>query len=196
MLRNAFSTREISACVSRNGVTSLRYMPFVKLDCAMLRSSIWTEKVQRDLFITALLMAEPYEVREPMPQSFVRDIKDTGWSVPPGWYGFVSAASLGIIHQAMVDREQGLDAMEALGAPDVNSKSKAHEGRRMVRVEGGFVILNFMDYRERDFTQAERSKRWREKQKKMQAESTSRAKARAGGKTIRIEHRDDAQPKE
>jgi hypothetical protein len=169
-------------------------MAFVKLDCAMLNSSIWPEKAQRDLFITALLMAEPHELREPTPQLYVSEIKPTGWTVPPGWYGFVRAASVGIIHSAMIDRTEGLIALEQLGQPDPSSKSKDYEGRRMVRIDGGFIILNYVTYRERDFTAAERSKRWRERQKKKkQSEEEKRAKERANGETIRPEHRDDYQ---
>lgn len=111
-------------------------------------------------------MAEPFEAREPLPQIEINSLNFTGWSVPPGWYGFVRAASTGLIHRAMEEREEGLDAMVKLGEPDQESKSKAHEGRRLVRVNGGFVVLNFMEYRERDYTAAERQKRWREKQKK------------------------------
>lgn len=142
-------------------------MPFVKLDCSMLNSSIWGEKVQRNLFITALLMAEPFEAREPLPQIEINSLDFTGWCVPPGWYGFVRAARTGLIHRAMEEREEGLAAMVKLGEPDQESKSKSHEGRRLVRVNGGFVVLNFMEYRERDYTAAERQKRWREKQKKL-----------------------------
>jgi hypothetical protein len=32
-------------------------MPFVKLDCEILKSSLWYERLQRELFITSLLMA-------------------------------------------------------------------------------------------------------------------------------------------
>lgn len=135
----------------------------------MLNSSIWWEKAQRDIFITALLMAEPHEIREKSPQIEIHTLDFTGWSVPKGWYGFVSAASVGIIKMADIGREEGLAALEALGNPDKESKSKAFEGRRMVRINGGFVILNYMDYRDKDHTGAERQKRWRERQKKKRA---------------------------
>lgn len=131
-------------------------------------------------------MAEPYEVREPTPQILVAELRETGWVVPPGWYGFVPAAGVGIIHQAMVDRADGTVALHELGEPDASSKSKKFEGRRMVRIDGGFIILNFIDYRERDFTGAERSKRWRDRQKLKEAD----AKKRANGGTIRPEHID------
>lgn len=147
-------------------------MPFVKLDCSMLNSSIWPEKAQRDIFITALLMAEPREFREPQVQIRVDRIEPTGWSVPAGWYGFVAAASVGIIHRAMVDREAGMKALAELGEPDAESKSKAYDGRRLVRVDGGFIALNYVDYRDRDHTAAERQKRWRERQKKKEETKT------------------------
>lgn len=169
-------------------------MPFVKLDCDILKSSLWPDKGPRDVFITALLMAEPFEVQMPAQQIEIRTLKPTGWMVPMGWYGFVKGASASIIHLAMVGREEGLAALEILGAPDYGSKSRDFDGRRLVRIEGGFIVLNFVKYRERDYTSADRSKRWRERQKKQQreAERESRvAKRRANGKTIRPEHRTD-----
>lgn len=157
----------------------------------MINSSIWPEKTQRDVFITALLMAEPHEVKEPMPQLHVDRIEETGWRVPRGWYGFIKAAGTGILHQAMVERGPGMIALAQLGEPDAESKSKAFEGRRLVRVNGGFIALNFIDYRDRDYTGAERSKRWRERQKRLAAaaeKAEKAAKAKAKGGTIRIEH--------
>jgi hypothetical protein len=46
-------------------------MPFVKLDCGILDSSVWVDRPQRDLFITALLMAQPFELDEETPQYHV-----------------------------------------------------------------------------------------------------------------------------
>ena len=138
-------------------------MPFVKLDTGMLNSTLWVERECRELFITALLMAEPKEITEPMPQIAIRSLDETGWAVPPGWYGFVAAAGVGIIRRAIIDHDVGLVALEKLGAPDHESRSLDFEGRRLVRVDGGFIVLNYMKYRERDYTTAERSKRYREK---------------------------------
>ncbi len=144
-------------------------MPFVKLDCRILDSSLWHEKAQRDIFITALLLCEPFEVREPTPQLDVNTMEPTGWEVPPGWYGFAYAAGPGIVHRAMVPRAEGLAALVALGEPELGSKNQKYEGRRLVRVNHGYIALNFIEYRERDHTAAERSKRWRERQKVKQA---------------------------
>lgn len=141
-------------------------MPFVKLDCQILNSSIWHEKEQRDIFITALLLCEPFEVRSPMPQLDTEMMEPTGWVVPVGWYGFAAAAGMAIINRAMVDKKEGMKALIALGNPEAGSKNQRYEGRRLVRVNNGYIALNFVEYRERDHTSAERSKRWRERQKK------------------------------
>lgn len=136
-------------------------MAFVKLDTGILNSTLWVDKDGREVFLTALLMALPHEVTEPMPQIAVRTLDLTGFIVPPGWYGFVPAAGVGIIRQAMVEQEAGLDALERLCAADSESRSHEFEGRRMARVDGGYIILNFMKYRDKDHTAAERMKRYR-----------------------------------
>lgn len=136
-------------------------MPFVKLDCGILNSTLWFERDCREVFLTALLMAEPVELQEAMPQIQVRSLDPTGWEVPPGWYGLAPAAGLGIIDRAKVEREAGLLALEQLGSPEQASRSQEFDGRRLVRVDGGYIVLNYMKYRERDYTSAERSKRYR-----------------------------------
>ncbi len=137
-------------------------MPFVKLDCGILNSTLWIERECRELFITALLMAEPREL-PPMPQIAVRTLDETGWIVPPGWYGFVEAAGSGIIRRAIIDDEVGICALEKLCAPDHQSRSQEYEVRRMARIDGGYVILNYMKYRDRDYTAAARQRKYREK---------------------------------
>jgi len=140
-------------------------MPFVKLDSGILDSTLWVERECREVFITALLMAEPFECEAPMEQIEVRSLKNTGFVVPPGWYGFVPASGPGILRRALVDEKAGLAALERLGSPDPGSRSKAFDGRRLVRVDGGFIVLNFMTYREHDYTAAERMRRYREKKR-------------------------------
>ncbi len=112
-------------------------------------------------------MAEPREITESIPQLKVESIEPTGFVVPPGWYGFVRAAGIGIIRQAGMDRVLGLAALAELGDPDSESRSSDFDGRRLVRVDGGFVVLNYMKYRDRDTTTAERSRRWRQRQKEI-----------------------------
>lgn len=139
---------------------------FVKLGVGILESTLWSDRDARDLFITALLMASPHELREPAAELQTNDTAPTGWVVPPGWYGFVPAAGIGIVRRAGMDREAGMRALASMAKPDPESRSPEHDGRRMVRVDGGFIILNYMKYRDRDYTAAERMKRWRDRKKK------------------------------
>jgi hypothetical protein len=90
----------------------------------------------------------------------------TDFEAPPGWYGFVPAASLGIISRAGVDREAGIEALRKLGEPEAESRSTDFGGRRMIRTDGGFLILNFMKYRDKDHTAADRQRKLRERRKK------------------------------
>jgi len=149
-------------------------MAFVKLDCGILNSTLWVEREPRDVFITALLMAQPIEIREPMPQFEVRSLEQTGFVVPPGWYGFVQAAGPGIVRMSMADQAAGMDALEKLGAPDPESRSSDFEGRRLVRVDGGYVVLNYMKYRDKDMGAAVRSARYRERKAQQASASVTR----------------------
>ncbi len=127
----------------------------------MLDSTIWYQRASRDLFITALLMARPHELREPTAQLQVDRLEGTGWTVPPGWYGFVAAAGPGIAARAQVDWTEARDALVRLGEPEPESRSQEFDGRRLVRVNGGYIVLNYDKYRTRDYGAAERMKRYR-----------------------------------
>ncbi len=145
-------------------------MPYVKLDCGILDSTTWFDKDVRDVFITALLMAVPTEIQAPIEELKLDELETTGWSIPPGWYGFVHAASLGIVRRCGIPQDRGMEALKRLAAPERESRSQEFDGRRMVRVDGGFVILNYIRYREKDHTAAERQRRYRERQKEKQKE--------------------------
>lgn len=147
-------------------------MPFVKLDCGILDSTLWVDREAREIFITALLMADPVTFDEPVPEIELATTDFTGWSAPPGNYGFVHAASLGICNRAGVNVDVGLAALFRLSQPEPESRSRDFEGRRLIRVDGGFLVLNFARYREKDHTAAERAKRYRERQKKRHAVTT------------------------
>ncbi len=140
-------------------------MPFVKLDCGILNSTLWFEREAREVFLTALLMAEPFELTEPTEQIEVDSLESTGWMVPAGWYGFVPAAGVGIIHRAKVEEQAGRVALKQLGSPEESSRSKEFDGRRLVRVNGGYIVLNYFKYRDRDYTAAERMRRLRARKK-------------------------------
>ena len=153
-------------------------MPFVKLDTAILESTLWVDRAARDIFITALLMAEPREVTKPMPQYFVDRIEQTGFSVPPGWYGFVAAAGVGIARRAFVEQDEGMRALDTLGSTDPHSRSPEFGGRRLVRVDGGFIVLNFFKYRDKDYTAAERMAKLRARRKSQGVTANSDAVTR------------------
>jgi hypothetical protein len=141
-------------------------MPFVKIDTRILDSTLWADIPAERIFMAALCMAAPHELIEPAPQLDVRTLDKTGWVVPAGWYGFIQAAGAGIIRRALIHEEVGFAALERLGAPEPGSGSAAFEGRRLVRVDHGYAVLNYMKYRERDYSAAERSARYRAALKK------------------------------
>jgi hypothetical protein len=140
-------------------------MAFVKLDTGILDSTLWLQKDQRDIFITALLMAKPEEFDAPIPQLEVDALKETGFMVPPGWYGFVPASGPGIVRRAMVEPDAGLKALRQLGEPESESRSQEYDGRRMARVNGGYIVLNYMRFRDYDHGAADRMRKLRERRK-------------------------------
>jgi hypothetical protein len=173
-------------------------MAFVKLDTAILESTLWIDRAARDIFITALLMAEPREITKPMPQYYADRIEQTGFSVPPGWYGFVAAAGVGIARRAFVEQDEAMMALETLGSTDPHSRSPEFGGRRLVRVDGGitgwrrvtasdlrtstensrFIVLNFFKYRDKDYTAAERMAKLRARRKAQEVTANSDAVTR------------------
>lgn len=138
---------------------------FVKLDSDIVRSSLWIGRDLRSLFITALVMAEPLEVLESLPQLEVRSLEPTGFTVPPGWYGIVRAAGVGILRMDGIAAEAGYPLLEQLGSPDPDSRSRKWDGRRLARVDSGYIVLNYFDYRDRDYSAADRMRRLRERRK-------------------------------
>lgn len=157
-------------------------MSYVKVDSALLTSSLWQDPDALKVFFTALLMAYPTEVMEPLPEIGIGTLDETGYMVQPGWYGFVEAAGPGLIHAACLDREPGMAALRRLTQPDKESRGKEYEGRRLIRVDGGFIVLNYMKYRDKDHTTAERSKRYRDRKK--------RESSRRGDRDATVTHRD------
>lgn len=162
-----------SCCERANGVLTFASvdsygeaeLAYVKLDTAILDSTLWIEREQREVFITALLMADPWEARDEVPTFHVRTGVPAAFLVPVGWYGRVEAAGPGILRRAGVADDVGMVALERLASPDPASRSPAYDGRRLVRVDGGYVVLNYDRYREKDHGAAERARRWRERKK-------------------------------
>lgn len=132
---------------------------FTKLQRSIVTSSIWLQDADtRLVWITLLALCD-------------RD-------------GIVRASPNGLAHQARVSEEGCHKALELLSQPDSDSRSTEHEGRRIERVDGGFLVLNY----QRILSEGARQER-RDYNREKQAEG--RAKKRANGSTIRPEHRDD-----
>ena len=165
-------------------------MSFVKIDTGITDSSLWQDKPARDLFFTALCMAQPFFTEEPLEALEIRSLEKTGFIVPEGGYGFVKAASTGIIaREGFTEMEDGFAALERLGSPEPFGKGDEFDGRRMVRVPGGFIILNYFRYRDMDHSNAERQARFRQKQKMKERDAAKGTgkKAKASQGELEIE---------
>jgi hypothetical protein len=156
-------------------------MPFVKLDCGILDSSLWVDREAREVFITALLMAKPYELKEPSDSLDARSMESTGIIIPSGQYGIVEAAGSAVIRRAGIDMDAGWDAIDKLCNPDPESRTAEFGGRRLARIDGGYLVLNFQRYRDKDHTSAERARKYRES--KLASRSSRRDDRDASRKT-------------
>ncbi|MCP4544765.1 MAG: hypothetical protein GY832_47305 [Chloroflexi bacterium] len=110
----------------------------------MLDSTIWdTSKDVRILWVTILLMSDKN--------------------------GLVEASIPGLAHRSRLTLEETCDAIETLLTPDEYSRSKDHDGRRIVAVDGGWQIINHLKYRDKMSKDdqrekaAERQKRFRDR---------------------------------
>jgi hypothetical protein len=119
---------------------------FTKLWSETVTSSIWSEDDKtRIVWITLLAIVGPD--------------------------GIVRASIGGLAHTARVSREACERAISIFEAPDPDSRSMENEGRRIKRVDGGFLILNYAKYRdarshdERAVYMTEYMREYRRKQK-------------------------------
>jgi uncharacterized phage protein (TIGR02220 family) len=112
-------------------------MPFVKLDCKILDKSIWRESAETcKVWITILAMADSD--------------------------GLVEASIDGVSDRAKISLEETEMAMDKFMGPDPHSTNPNNDGRRIERVVGGFQILNYEVYRQKDYTAAARMRKHRE----------------------------------
>lgn len=106
---------------------------FTKLYGDILQSSLWSESAEtRLVWITLLALAD----------------QD----------GFVHATVPGIAHQARVALAETRKALEIFEAPDPESRNPKHDGRRIERVPGGYMLLNFGEYHAKTSIAAARAK--------------------------------------
>lgn len=124
--------------VAAAGTAGGSLMPFVKLDSGILDSTLWlSDSETRVVFITMLAMARSD--------------------------GLVRATAPGIARRANLSLTTVRSAIEELEAPDPDSRSLNDEGRRVRRVDGGFQVINYTKYRQKDHTNADRQARHRAK---------------------------------
>jgi len=63
--------------------------------------------------------------------------------------GFVHCSVSGLARAAVVTVEECRDALEIMLGPDSDSKCSDNEGRKIARVEGGWMILNHQLYQQK-----------------------------------------------
>ena len=96
---------------------------FTKLFSTLVTSTIWSEDDKtRILWITMLALTDRF--------------------------GVVPASVPGLAKIAGMTTEECEASIEKLMSPDKHSRTKDHEGRRIVAVDGGWRILNYQKYRE------------------------------------------------
>ena len=96
---------------------------YVKLFASILDSSVWAEDQEtRLLWITMLVKAD----RE----------------------GVVRASTTGLARAANISVESCKRGIDVLQAPDLDSKDPDYGGRRIEKIDGGWVVLNLKKYRE------------------------------------------------
>lgn len=105
--------------------------PYTKLDAAIVHSTIWREpSPTRCLWITMLALA------------------DRG--------GVVRASVPGLADIARVSLDECRAGLETLSSPDPDSRSPEAEGRRIVAIDGGWLLVNHGKYRDGTCSDPER----------------------------------------
>lgn len=121
-------------------------MAWSKLDSSIMHSTIWQEPSDiRIVWITMLAMSDRR--------------------------GYVGASLPGLAHAARVPLESAAAAIDRFSSPDPDSRNPDHEGRRIEKTEGGWLVLNYEAYRlgKREIA-AEKKRLQRQRGKEAQAE--------------------------
>jgi len=96
---------------------------YVKLFGTIITSSIWGEDATTcKVWITMLAMADAE--------------------------GIVAASTAGLARMSAVTLPETIKALKVLGEPDLDSRSPEYGGRRVDKVDGGWLLLNYEKYRE------------------------------------------------
>ena len=117
---------------------------YVKLSATITRSSVWRESpATRCVWIALLALANEH--------------------------GFVKGVEAWLGSEANVSPDECRAALEKFYAPDLDSQDQDYAGRRVEKVEGGWLVLNYPKYREMRTREqqlaAERQRRKRAKDK-------------------------------
>jgi len=116
--------------------------------------------------------------------------------------GFVSCVPTSLALMSRVPLKDCLKAIERLSKPDPESRTPDHEGRRIEKVMGGWIILNYPKYRERisddPYTVAARQRQQKHRQKLAEQNksppspplksSEAEAEAEAGSRDVTQRH--------
>lgn len=95
---------------------------FTKLFSTIVDSTVWREEMHvKVVWITMLAKANRH--------------------------GEIAASVPGLADAARVSLAQCVEALDRLSSPDEWSRTKEHEGRRIVEVDGGWRLLNYPKYR-------------------------------------------------
>lgn len=102
-------------------------VPFTKVYRSMLTSSIWTTPhpqlhMVRCVWVTLMLLADRH--------------------------GYVHASVPGLAAAALVTLEEAEQALEIFRSPDPYSRTREYDGRRLVDVDGGWLLLNYEKHRD------------------------------------------------
>lgn len=121
-------------------------MSYTKLFNTMILSTIWTAPDHvRIVWVTLLALAD--------------------------MDGVVHASVPGLAKAASVDVESCREAIQHLSEPDPDSRTKEHEGRRIIEVDGGWWLVNYEKYRRMMSKEDQREKnrirqeRWRDRRR-------------------------------
>jgi len=77
--------------------------------------------------------------------------------------GVVNASASGLAPVARVTLEECEKAIDILSSPDKDSRSPEYEGRRIIKIDGGWQVINHKKYREKAKSRAEYMRQYRKK---------------------------------
>jgi hypothetical protein len=64
------------------------------------------------------------------------------------WHGCVYASIPGVANRSRKSIQEVEEALEIFRSPDPYSRSKEHDGRRIIDIDGGWMLLNYRKHRE------------------------------------------------